>query len=83
MQRLVKQVTLMDIEFVDKLPLDLSTRFKVIVDAFFGFSFKPPIREPFGQILGQVVESKVPVFSIDIPSGKLSFLIRLVCCLKD
>lgn len=69
MQRLVKQVTLMGISFVDDVPSDLSTQFNVVVDAFFGFSFKPPVREPFGQILSKVVEAKVPVFSIDIPSG--------------
>lgn len=69
MQRLVNQVTLMGIDFIDDLPADLSTRFKVIVDAFFGFSFKPPIREPFDKILSEIVQSKVPVASIDIPSG--------------
>ncbi|KAI6182129.1 NAD(P)H-hydrate epimerase [Aphelenchoides bicaudatus] len=68
MQRLVKQNNLMGVKIVEDLPSDLS-QYNVIVDAFFGFSFKPPIREPFGQILQKVVDSKIPVFSIDIPSG--------------
>lgn len=68
MRRLIKQATLMDIDFVEEFPKD--RKFNVIVDAFFGFSFKPPIREPFGQILSHVVESRIPVFSIDIPSGR-------------
>jgi NAD(P)H-hydrate epimerase len=69
MQRLVNQNTLMGIEFIDDLPSDLSNRFKLIVDGFFGFSFKSPVREPFDNILSKIVQSKVPVASIDIPSG--------------
>lgn len=42
-----------------------------IVDAIFGFSFKPPLREPFKGILEQLheLENKVPIVSVDIPSG--------------
>lgn len=42
-----------------------------IVDAIFGFSFKPPLREPFKSILEQLHESeqKVPIVSVDVPSG--------------
>ena len=68
MQRLVTQATKMGVEFVEQLPADLS-KYSLIIDALFGFSFKPPLREPFGEILSAVVASKLPVFSIDIPSG--------------
>lgn len=67
MNRLVKQTTLMDIPYVESIPKDFD--YSLIIDAIFGFSFKPPIREPFGNILKTVANSKVPVFSIDIPSG--------------
>ena len=51
------------------MPKDLNN-FTLIVDAIFGFSFKPPIRDPFKQIITQMAEQKdLPIFSIDIPSG--------------
>ncbi|KAL3232406.1 hypothetical protein RNJ44_04322 [Nakaseomyces bracarensis] len=42
-----------------------------IVDAIFGFSFKPPMREPFQSILSQLkkVENDIPIVSVDVPSG--------------
>lgn len=42
-----------------------------IVDAIFGFSFKPPMREPFKGILTQLheLENQVPIVSVDVPSG--------------
>ncbi|RKP29289.1 hypothetical protein METBISCDRAFT_24379 [Metschnikowia bicuspidata] len=45
---------------------------KVIVDALFGFSFGPPIREPFVELIKYLREhSKAlpPIVSVDIPSG--------------
>lgn len=41
----------------------------LVVDALFGFSFKPPVREPFDQVLKLMIESKVPVLSVDSPSS--------------
>ncbi|KAK1219233.1 hypothetical protein PQX77_018040 [Marasmius sp. AFHP31] len=41
----------------------------VILDAIFGFSFKPPIRAPFDAALPLITESKLPIVSVDIPSG--------------
>lgn len=42
-----------------------------IVDAIFGFSFKPPMRSPFDSILQKIKESQeeVPIVAVDIPSG--------------
>ena len=42
-----------------------------IVDAIFGFSFKPPIREPFGTIVNALnkLEDKIPIVAVDIPTG--------------
>ena len=47
----------------DKLEHDL------IMDAIFGFSFKGDIREPYYTIIQKCKESKLPVVSVDIPSG--------------
>ncbi|KAK7462478.1 hypothetical protein VKT23_008079 [Stygiomarasmius scandens] len=41
----------------------------VILDAIFGFSYKPPIRAPFDAVLPLLTESKLPIVSVDIPSG--------------
>ena len=41
----------------------------VILDAIFGFSFKPPIRAPFNAIIPMLNESRLPILSVDIPSG--------------
>ncbi|CAD5208182.1 unnamed protein product [Bursaphelenchus xylophilus] len=69
MQNLVKQTTLMDIPYIDHVPEEVDSVYKVIVDAFFGFSFRPPLREPFNQILDKISKCRTPIFSIDIPSG--------------
>ncbi|PVZ98382.1 hypothetical protein BB558_005606 [Smittium angustum] len=41
----------------------------LIVDALFGFGFKPPIREPFGNALKALRNTKIPIVSVDVPSG--------------
>ena len=41
----------------------------VILDAIFGFSFKPPVRAPFDEILPILNETRLPIVSVDIPSG--------------
>ncbi|XP_017483098.1 PREDICTED: NAD(P)H-hydrate epimerase isoform X4 [Rhagoletis zephyria] len=46
-----------------------STCFDLIVDALFGFSFKPPVRDTFVPIVEVLQKTKLPIASIDIPSG--------------
>ncbi|XP_015603338.1 NAD(P)H-hydrate epimerase [Cephus cinctus] len=46
-----------------------SSEYLLIVDALFGFSFKPPVRETFVPIIRTLETASVPVCSIDIPSG--------------
>ena len=41
----------------------------VILDAVFGFSFQPPVRAPFDSVLTFLTQSKLPIVSVDIPSG--------------
>lgn len=41
----------------------------VILDAIFGFSFKPPVRAPFDSALKLISDSMLPIVSVDIPSG--------------
>ena len=40
-----------------------------MVDAIFGFSFKPPVRPQFQPILDSLTQVDVPLISVDIPSG--------------
>jgi NAD(P)H-hydrate epimerase len=41
----------------------------VVLDAIFGFSFKPPARAPFDAALQLIARAGRPVVSVDIPSG--------------
>jgi len=41
----------------------------IILDAIFGFSFKPPVRAPFDLALSLMALSGLPIVSVDIPSG--------------
>ncbi|KAF8349647.1 YjeF N-terminal domain-like protein [Amanita rubescens] len=41
----------------------------VILDAIFGFSFKGPVRPPFDEVLRLIAGCKLPIVSVDIPSG--------------
>jgi NAD(P)H-hydrate epimerase len=69
-RNLVTQCEFMAIPFLDLLP-DRLEEYDVIIDAIFGFSFKPEsgVRPPFDTILQRLRETSVPIASIDIPSG--------------
>lgn len=41
----------------------------LIVDALFGFSFRPPVRETFRPVMEAMKSTLVPIASIDVPSG--------------
>lgn len=45
----------------------------LVVDALFGFSGKPPLREPFNLIIDEIVNlqkrENVKLFAVDVPSG--------------
>lgn len=67
---LINQCKMMDITFVSN-STDWS-EYKLIVDSVFGFSFKPPLRAEFSEIItkmSQLDTSKQRLISVDIPSG--------------
>lgn len=68
---LLHQCASMDIPIVDCLPAreEVATKVGLIVDAVFGFSFKPPVRDTFKPVVELMMETQVPIASIDIPSG--------------
>ncbi|GMM38345.1 NADHX epimerase [Saccharomycopsis crataegensis] len=40
-----------------------------IIDALFGFSFRPPLRDPYNQVIKGLIASGKPVISVDMPTG--------------
>ena len=50
---------------------DTEQHYDVVLDAVFGFSFKPQggVRAPFDSLVSQMRETDIPVVSIDVPSG--------------
>jgi len=67
----VVQCKKLNIPFYDAFPLRFEDNFDVIVDAVFGFSFKPQggIRSPFDAIIEKMRVTKLPIVAIDVPSG--------------
>jgi NAD(P)H-hydrate epimerase len=47
----------------------LSRNYSLLVDALFGFSFRPPMRTEFVSIVDAIQKSGVLLCSVDIPSG--------------
>nr|SVE73742.1 EOG090X0AXR [Daphnia atkinsoni] len=70
-QNLTKQCELFEIPFLPSLPVqeELNEKYSLIVDALFGFSFKPPVRQEFSEIINTLIQASIPCCSIDIPSG--------------
>jgi len=68
---LVSQCEKMGLSFIEELPTTetLNGNYDIIVDALFGFSFKPPVRPNFQDVMSKISEVKIPVASIDVPSG--------------
>jgi len=52
----------------DKL-INYFNQYDMIIDAIFGFSFKPPIKQPFEIVFKAFKFIKPPIFSVDVPSG--------------
>ncbi|XP_015109049.1 NAD(P)H-hydrate epimerase [Diachasma alloeum] len=69
-ESLLHQCSQNGVEIHDKMAdIKNSKDFKVIIDALFGFSFKPPVREEFVPIVEYLRTAKSPICSVDIPSG--------------
>ncbi|XP_054287282.1 NAD(P)H-hydrate epimerase [Macrosteles quadrilineatus] len=70
-RNLTHQCIQMGIIFVNVLPSleKINMKFDIIVDALFGFSFRPPVRSEFVEVLDSLRKTSVPICSIDIPSG--------------
>lgn len=67
---LVKQLNNLHIRFDNDTPFEkLAGESDLIVDALFGFSFRPPVREPFDQAIATMEKRVKPVLAVDTPSS--------------
>ena len=69
--KLMHQCNSMNITTLRKLPSEdkMNHDYDLIVDALFGFSFKPPLRPEYIPIMSNLWATATPICSIDIPSG--------------
>lgn len=65
---LVHQCVTCGVSVLDSLPDNIND-YDVLVDALFGFSFKPPVREKFLPVMNLLKTANKPICSIDVPSG--------------
>nr|CAG4644198.1 EOG090X0AXR [Lepidurus arcticus] len=71
-QNLTKQCQIMEIPLLESCPSfpHVVDTYDLVIDALFGFSFKPPVRTEFVEVLEVLSKLEtVPICSIDIPSG--------------
>jgi NAD(P)H-hydrate epimerase len=70
---LVTQCQNMGIQFAEATPtlaeMNGGGEYSLIVDALFGFSFKPPVRPGFAELVRAMCATETPVASLDVPSG--------------
>lgn len=60
-RNLVHQCKSMDIEMVQTVDLEQANDFSLIIDSLFGFSFKPPVRPDFLNIMDVMRKTVTPI----------------------
>jgi len=65
--RLIKQCNDNEIPFLSSL--NQLEQYSLIIDAIFGFSYKPPLRSEYFDLLNYLSQRGQSLVSIDIPSG--------------
>ncbi|SPP78048.1 NAD(P)H-hydrate epimerase [Drosophila guanche] len=70
-ENLTNQCHHMEIPNIKKCPSVAAAEedYDLILDALFGFGFKPPVRENFVPLVKMMQQTKLPIASVDIPSG--------------
>ncbi|XP_064470797.1 NAD(P)H-hydrate epimerase isoform X2 [Ornithodoros turicata] len=70
-ENLTKQCQEMEVPFLSFLPDAqlISDSYNLVVDALFGFSFRPPVRPEFVDVMEKIKKVKIPIVSVDVPSG--------------
>lgn len=72
-ENLLEQCKRFGVRVVDNLPQpnDLKNEYKVLVDALFGFSFKPPVREELRPALDALIDGALPVCRFVAQTAKI------------
>jgi NAD(P)H-hydrate epimerase len=65
--RLQTQLKSLAIPFTEDFHSSLKSS-DFVIDAIFGFSFQPPVREPFPAVIKALTETSKPILSVDSPS---------------
>ena len=71
-----------DIPSLMYLPSDaqlVADSYSLVVDAIFGIGYEPPMSSDFAAIVQTITRSKVPVVSIDVPSGQCLLAATRTC----
>lgn len=70
-ENLLAQCLAFGVDIVEKLPppKELCNEYQFLVDALFGFSFKPPVRDEMKPAMDALIDAGLPVCSVDVPSG--------------
>ena len=68
---LVNSCSKMGLPFLESFPdaTGLNENYDLVIDALFGFSFRPPVRPSFEAVMTALAATSTPVASIDVPSG--------------
>lgn len=69
---LFKQCEGLDMPVLSFFPSEahlITDSYNFVVDALFGFSFKPPVRPEFAPVMETLKKVESPICSVDIPSG--------------
>lgn len=66
-----QQLVNLDIPVLDCLPSDEEMgKFSIAIDSMLGIALRGPPQEPYQSIIQDLVRSRVPVISVDVPSGR-------------
>lgn len=76
-KNLTHQCVAMDIPILLELPKS-TERIGLIVDALFGFSFKPPVRKEFAPVIDLMKCSGIPIARFVIKTVSLKYLIHRI-----
>lgn len=90
---LSRQCESLDLPFLSYFPSEshlIQDSYNLVVDALFGFRFKPPVKDTFASVIETLKKVEIPICSVDVPSGishdrfwKISLLFFIDCLISS
>lgn len=90
---LSRQCESLDLPFLSYFPSEshlIQDSYNLVVDALFGFRFKPPVKDTFASVIETLKKVEIPICSVDVPSGishdrfwKISSLFFIDCLISS